>query len=157
MITLTTFELRLRTALLEIAAEIHPEQPQMACVTYKEIGERLDPGGAHASGPAPNTRPPFRGLNEALGHLSMYEVEHGRPMLSALVVNSETHRPGEGFAKLAEHLGFEVKDPDGFWVGELNALAALWSSDDPTRLIDAALDVIMQELQRLKGLLRRSP
>ncbi len=34
----------------------------------------------------------------------MYEVEHGRPMLTAIVVQEETRHPGTGFAKLGRHL-----------------------------------------------------
>ncbi|WP_448698909.1 hypothetical protein [Streptomyces avidinii] len=46
----------------------------------------------------------------ALEQVSRYEVEHGRPMLSALVVSEGSPAPSPGFADLARHLGLEAAD-----------------------------------------------
>jgi hypothetical protein len=158
MITLTPFERRLRGHLLTIARgyPLNPGNP--AGITYRDLGVLADPDGGRASGPQPNTRPPFRGLNEALGHISMYEVEHGRPMLSALVVNAETGKPGEGFARLAEHLGIQVDDSEVFWQAELAEVVDFWSSlaNDPTRAIDAAVDSLYEEVRSLRDQVQRA-
>ncbi len=40
------------------------------------------------------SRPPFRTLFPALGRISAYEAEHGRPLLSALAKAPHEHSPG---------------------------------------------------------------
>ena len=156
MISLTVFEQSLRRHLIRIASDGTTDAAVASCVTYGEFGKLVDPDGLRASGPTPHTRGPFRGLNEALGHVCMYEVEHGRPMLTALIVSAETRTPGAGFTKLAEHLGFEVEDPELFWQIELARVVDFWSSDDPTGSVDAAVECLMDELVAIKALLRRS-
>ena len=174
MITLTPFERELHRALLgrvrnvrgtdpESALTTHPAvfgsdhsprgiDPESVVTTYVALGQEVDPEGASTF---PMTKPPFRGLNEALGHVSMYEVEHGRPMLSALVVNADTRKPGDGFAKLARHLGLEAKDDDDFWRSELGRVVEFWSADDLVLVLDAALDRVMEQLSDIKAALRR--
>jgi hypothetical protein len=44
-------------------------------------------------------------MAEILDEISTFEHEHGHPLLSVLVVQSETGRPGKGFYKLARRLG----------------------------------------------------
>ena len=75
-------------------------------------------------------------------------------MLTALIVSAETLSPGAGFTKLAEHLGFEVEDPELFWQIELARVVDFWSSDDPTGSVDAAVECLMDELVAIKALLR---
>jgi hypothetical protein len=156
MISLTVFEHQLRTQLRRLAAAADPAHPLECLTTYGALGEALDPEGSRASGSQPNTRPPFRGFNEALGHVSMYEVEHGRPMLSAIVVNKETRSPGPGFASLGRHLGFVIEEDEAFFLEQLSAVIEFWTSDDPTVAIDAALEVVMAELSAIKAIVRRS-
>lgn len=152
MITLTPFERRLRQELIRVATTytFNPSRP--AGITYGDLGVLIDTPGDHAKGPQPHTRPPFRGFNHALGHVSMYEVEHGRPMLSAVVVTADSYTPGEGFTKLAEHLGFEVGEPESFWRAEVDAVLEFWGSleHDPTRAIDAALEVLYEEIRAVR-------
>jgi hypothetical protein len=154
MIRLTPFEHVLRNALVDSVRAADSADPQGPCLSYRQLGQMTDPDGTSHY---PMTRPPFRGLNEALGHISMYEVEHGRPMLSAIVVNEETGYPGNGFARLGSHLGFNVEDDKAFWRSELAALVRLWTAADMTLLIDSALEVVMGELATIKQLVRRSP
>lgn len=90
MIKLTPFEHRLRNVLVRRAQAADPVDSRSACITYTDLGLAIDP---QAVVRYPMTRPPFRGLGEALGHVSMYEAEHGRPLLSALVVEQESRRP----------------------------------------------------------------
>jgi len=44
-------------------------------------------------------------IGEILGHISRYEHENGRPLISSVVV-SRSMEQGDGFFKLAEELGF---------------------------------------------------
>lgn len=152
MITLTALELGIRRALISLAVKANPDEPFLAPVTYADVGRVCDP---HGVSHYPMTRPPFRGLNVALGHVSMYEVEHGRPMITALVVHEADGTPGPGFAKLACHLGYDVEDEVAFWQNELVEVIRVWTSDDPTIHIDAALGVVVEELQSIKTILRR--
>lgn len=152
MITLTPFEHVLRRALVDrIGASASPD-PREHCLSYRRLGLLVDPDDRSRY---PMTRPPFRGLNEALGHVSMYEAERGRPMLTAIVVNEETGHPGSGFARLGRHLGFDVDDEDGFWRAELDAAVRFWKTDDVVLVVDAAVEVLMAELGSIRQLVRK--
>jgi hypothetical protein len=111
MTTLTPFERSLQRTLMQRARSADPNEPRDACLSYTELGNEVDPESASHY---PMTRPPFRGLNEALGHVVKYEFEHGRPLLTALVVAQDTGMPGPGFAGLARDLGFVVNDDAEF-------------------------------------------
>jgi hypothetical protein len=121
-----------------------------ACVHYGELGMLVDPDGTWSY---PMSRPPFRGFNDAVGHASQYEFEHGRPLLSSLVVTVDSGRPGTGFSQFAARLGVEVGDPDAFWEQELTRTVAFWSAGAVVLAIDARLDA----LQARMGLLEASP
>jgi hypothetical protein len=47
----------------------------------------------------------FNKLANEIGTVSEYEHEHGRPLLSVVVVRKDTVEPGLGFFKLAKALG----------------------------------------------------
>ena len=48
-----------------------------------------------------------------LDGISRAEAREGRPMLSAVVVNQDTGRPGDGFCRLAAEIGrAAIPDPD---------------------------------------------
>lgn len=68
-------------------------------------------------------------LGQHLGAISEYETEHGRPMLSALVVQKGEKRAGSGFTKWGEELGLKraVEDDKTFEVKELDRVFAYWS------------------------------
>lgn len=74
--------------------------------------------------------PPDRtAIGELLGTISRYEHQEGRPMLSAVVVDRQEHRPGPGFFSLAEELGlFEPAsdDREAFFVAELGRVHSRW-------------------------------
>lgn len=63
-----------------------------------------------------------------LDEISRNEASEGRPLLSAVVVNSDTRSPGDGFYRLASELGRAASaDPDlEFWVAELKAAYEYW-------------------------------
>ncbi len=66
-------------------------------------------------------------LSAWLGEISTHEHRAGRPMLSAVVVATETNMPGIGFFKLARELGvYRGVDDLAFFVGELRRVHAFW-------------------------------
>ena len=109
----------------------------------------------------PELRWPQRGFHDALGHVSMYEVEHGRPMLTAIVVTQETGQPGDGFWRLARHLGFEVRDERQFWEDEVEALLDAWLGDgtDVTLpiidAVDRSVEVLDRRIRAVERIVRR--
>jgi hypothetical protein len=155
MLSLTQFEHAIRSVLIEHAHHADAADPMKACLTYGQLGNEL--GSQHGS--YPMVTPPFRGLPDALGHVSMYEVERGRPMLTALVVQQDSGHPGSGFAQLGRHLRFAVgntsADEVAFWRQELDEVVRMWSTGDPTAFLDGAIGVILDELRTIKQLLRR--
>lgn len=58
-------------------------------------------------------------LDEVNRHVR--ERQPDAPLLTALVVGADTNRPGGGFFKLAEDLGYSVVDRDVFWAGQVEA------------------------------------
>ncbi|MFD4916614.1 hypothetical protein ACFWNR_25775 [Streptomyces virginiae] len=151
MITLTSNEQAIHRVLLDRSRAADPAKPLDACLSYKALGLAIDPDGINIG----MSRPPFRTMFPALGHVSMYEVEHGRPMLSALVVSESSHAPGSGFADLARHLKVQVEDDATFWRDELERTLRFWSAQDPVLVLDAAVDRLMSELQAIKNSLRK--
>ena len=68
-------------------------------------------------------------LGHLLGEISEDEVNNGRPMLSAVAVNTQGI-PGPGFYALARDLGKEFDDSrEGrlkFWKSELGIVYEVW-------------------------------
>jgi hypothetical protein len=71
-------------------------------------------------------------LGQHLGLISAFEVENGRPMLSAIVVQKGEgrKRPGAGFDQLGEELGLKraVDDEAAFEARQLDEVLAYWRS-----------------------------
>ena len=67
-----------------------------------------------------------------LGHISEYEVEHERPMLSVIVVAQETRMPGHGFFTLARKLRRQRpdEDEDAFALRERRAVFEFWEHNE---------------------------
>lgn len=65
-------------------------------------------------------------FHDLLGEISWEEYEEGRPLLSVIVVNQETMKPGGGLIKLAEACGYDVTDPDAWWLKEVERLQRFW-------------------------------
>jgi hypothetical protein len=66
-----------------------------------------------------------REAGQLLGEISGYTHSNGMPMLSALVVDQNTKRPGPGFYECAIHLGklpcdATEEEKERFWRLELN-------------------------------------
>lgn len=151
MPALRAFDRQLHRALIQRATAADPEDARSSCLTYTELGLAVDPAGTNAG----YTRKPFRPMFPALGRVSHYEVAHGRPMLSALVVSQANHEPGEGFGQLATTLGFVVDDGHTFWQSQVDAVVRFWNSQDPILLLDAAIDQVTEELGEIKNTLRK--
>jgi hypothetical protein len=153
LLTLTDFERAIRRALINRARDANGS-PENALIEYGELAEVLLP--FHRDGD-PALQWPFGGFFEALGHVSMFEVEHGRPMLTAVVVSQDTREPGEGFTKLAKHLGFQV-DGDGeeFWAQEVAEVLEVWRADAATGALDAAIELLDERMRGIQRTLRRS-
>ena len=55
--------------------------------------------------------------------------------MTALVVRkNRDQRPGGGFFELAERLGYDVSDPEKFWLEEVNKVFASWQEEGPLTL-----------------------
>lgn len=69
-------------------------------------------------------------VGEVLGLIVRNELDEGRPMLSAVCVNSRG-KPSEGFFELARTLkkfkGESRAEQDAFWRSELAAVYEAWS------------------------------
>jgi len=66
-------------------------------------------------------------IGEMLGEISTYEHQHGRPMLSVVVIHRDNNMPGEGFFKLARYLGvYRGNDDFLFFINELRKVHDYW-------------------------------
>ena len=68
-------------------------------------------------------------MGRICGEISGDEMDHGRPMLSAVVVSVMTGMPGDGFFNLARTLGKLKKDDKNeidFWEQEREAVYQAW-------------------------------
>ena len=69
-------------------------------------------------------------LPQFLAEISTEEAEAGRGMMTALIVRKTgDQRPGMGFFQLARRLGYEVSDPEKFWLEEVNKVFASWQNE----------------------------
>lgn len=64
----------------------------------------------------PRLKPQSGAMRELLMEISVAEHGAGRPLLSAIVVRTDTRRPGKGFEAMARRLKCRVgSHPDRFW------------------------------------------
>ena len=69
-----------------------------------------------------------REIGQMLDAINRVEHDAGRPLLSAVVVQTETNMPGEGFFPMAERLGYEVGDDwQAFWAQEVARVYSYWA------------------------------
>jgi len=91
--------------------------------SYGHLVEELD---LDMSSPADR-----RKIGEILGAISEEEHRRGRPMISAVVVGSETSLPGQGFFSLARRLGkLAGGNETGFFAEELRRVHDFWTSEE---------------------------
>ncbi|SRR6266508_4265749 len=150
-------EERIRQILIERAKRTDPRVPRKALITYRDLCTAADPDQAYWKWPR------YRGIGTALGHVSTYEHEHGRPLLSALVVQQQTMRAGDGFANdLGRGLGFDIP-PGGerkFWLEQVEKIVRYWNgpgkdtrASDPVSEAKARLAAVASELDSIRRLL----
>jgi hypothetical protein len=66
-------------------------------------------------------------LPQFLAEISTEEAKAERGMMTTLVVRKDgDQRPGAGFFELAGRLGYDVSDPEKFWIEEVNKVFATW-------------------------------
>jgi hypothetical protein len=70
-------------------------------------------------------------LPQLLAEISTEEAKAGRGMMTALIVRKNgDERPGRGFFELAQRLGYDISDPQKFWLGQVNKVFASWQNDE---------------------------
>jgi hypothetical protein len=124
-ITLSGLEERTRQFLIARARSCKATSPSTALITYTGLRDEIDP--SQQSWPGQRCT----GIGEALDQINRSEHEHGRPMLSALVVLSGENYPGDGFPKLARDLGHSVRE-DGehtFWRMQVATVIRYWKAN----------------------------
>jgi hypothetical protein len=69
-------------------------------------------------------------LPRFLAEVSTEEAKAGRGTMTALVVRKNgDQKPGGGFFELAERLGYDVSEPEKFWLEQVNKVFASWQKD----------------------------
>ena len=90
-------------------------------VPYKEIGQIM--GLETDAGMA-------KEIGQLLGEINEDEHNNGRPLLSAVAVESTTRMPGEGFFQFAKQLrkfdGETDEDKREFWRDEIQRVYEIW-------------------------------
>lgn len=74
--------------------------------------------------------PPDRNrIGELLDEINRYEFANNRPLISAVVVQKDSMRPGQGFFKLARSLGlFTGNNKESYYIQELKKVHSYWST-----------------------------
>ena len=153
---LAAIEERVRQFLVEKARATDPSRPFHATVTYGDLCEAVDPEQHYWKWPR------FRGIGPVLGRVSTFEHQHGRPLLSALVVHAGSRQAGDGFAgQLGLSLGYHIQagQERAFWRSQVEEVVRYWAGQghtpapDPTARALALLANISQELQEVRRLL----
>ena len=69
-----------------------------------------------------------REVGQLLGEISEWEHNHGRPLLSAVVIRKDTGMPGEGFFSLAKQLKIcQGQNKQSLRQKELKNVYSTWS------------------------------
>jgi hypothetical protein len=123
---LSPIEQRVRERLISQARQADPDRLASAKIEYQQLAKAIDPQEHYWAWPR------FRGLGEVLGNVSVFEHDHDRPLLSALVVQAGTHQAGDGFFKglLQKRLGIQLPPDEerAFWREELRKVVTYWNA-----------------------------
>jgi hypothetical protein len=123
---LSPVEQGVRAFLISKARQADPDRLSTARIEYQELGKAVDPLEHYWAWPR------FRGLGDVLGNVSVFEHEHGRPLLSALVVQAGTHQAGDGFYKLLLrkrlHMDLPADQERDFWRQEVRKVVTYWNA-----------------------------
>jgi hypothetical protein len=150
-------EERVRAFLISRARQADPARPSSAKTEYQQVGKAVDPEERHWAWPR------FRGLGEVLGNVSVFEYEHGRPLLSAIVVQAGTHQAGDGFyqgllrGRLDKHLPADQER--AYWREEIRKVVTYWNAapgeeepDTHARVL-ALITKIESDLEEVRALI----
>lgn len=123
---LSPLEQRVRAFLISRARQANPDRLASARIEYQELAKAIDPQQQYWAWPR------FRGLGDVLGNVSVFEQEHDRPLISALVVQAGTHQAGDGFYKglLRKRLSIQL-EPDqerSYWREEVRKVVTYWNA-----------------------------
>jgi len=70
-----------------------------------------------------------RELDRQLDEINSYEREQGHPVLSAVVIQKESHMPNIGFFEFCKDIGLlKNEDEDEFYIKELRKVYIYWAS-----------------------------
>jgi hypothetical protein len=70
-----------------------------------------------------------RELDRQLDEIDEYEREQGHPVLSAVVIQKESHMPNRHFFEFCRESGvLKGQDEDGFYIKELRSVHIFWAS-----------------------------
>lgn len=123
---LTPVEERVRVFLISRARQADPDRLSSARLEYQELAKAIDPQEHYWAWPR------FRGLGDVLGNISVFENDHGRPLISALVVQAGTRQAGDGFYKglVRNRLGVELppEQERAFWREEVRKVVTYWNA-----------------------------
>ena len=74
-------------------------------------------------------------MSQELDAISTFEHQHGRPLLTAVVVHKEDLCPGSGFFKMAKRNKKQRpdEDDDAFFIAELRHVRQHWRTGNPVR------------------------
>jgi hypothetical protein len=154
---LSPVEQRVRAFLISKARQGNPDRLASAKLEYPELAKAIDPQEQYWAWPR------FRGLGDVLGNISVFEHEHGRPLISALVVQAGTHQAGDGFYKglLRKRLDMQL-EPDlerPYWREEVRKVVIYWNAapdedqpDTQTKLL-ALVARIESDLKEVRALI----
>jgi hypothetical protein len=123
---LSPVEQRVREFLISRARQADPDRLSSARIEYQQLAKAIDPEEHYWAWPR------FRGLGDVLSNISVFERDHDRPLLSALVVQAGTHQAGAGFYKglLDKRLGIQLPldQERAFWRGEIRKVVTYWNA-----------------------------
>jgi hypothetical protein len=123
---LSALEQRVRAFLISRARQSDPDRVSTARIEYQELAKAIDPEEHYWSWPR------FRGLGDVLGNISVFEHDHDRPLISALVVQAGTHQAGGGFYKglLRNRLGIQLptEEERPYWRAEVRKVVTYWNA-----------------------------
>jgi len=153
-IKLNDHERQVQQFLQDQARNANPADPVAACLTYGDLCHAIDPD-EHIW-----KRPRYKGIGQALGHVSLYEVHHHRPLLSALVIRAGFGDPGDGFINDLCRGTLSLTIPEGqertFWQSKVDEVVRFWTSHDPIAITDMMFDALMEEIAELRQGLSRT-
>ncbi|MFA5055370.1 MAG: hypothetical protein WC562_04245 [Dehalococcoidia bacterium] len=70
-----------------------------------------------------------RELDRQLDEINSYEREQGRPVLSAVIIQKDSHMPGRHFFEFCRDIGLlKSEDEDEFYIKEQRKVYVFWAS-----------------------------